>query len=265
MRVVQLLWVDLRCERVKVSVNAEIKDEYDILCTSNPEFLNENIKTFRPNILCFDYDYPTRIGLQRLRETSNQHPDLPVLMMVNEKSIELAVWALRSRVWNYFIKPVPISLLKANIEYLLSISPGKTSVIQHCWLGEPVSVDNIWPQDKRKQRPSMQAAADYVIENSNSKLTLDHVASLCCMSKSHFSRKFKLEFGVTFQEFVVKQRIGNAVKLLKDSDLSVTEVALEVGFKDGAHFSRTFQKYMGVGPSCFRSSYSSCTSQHKNY
>ena len=84
-------------------------------------------------------------------------------------------------------------------------------------------------------------------------MTLDAVASLCCMSKSHFSRKFRKDHGITFQEYLVQQRINKAATLLMQSDVSVTEIALSVGFSDLSHFTRTFQKHIGIGPSRFRS------------
>ena len=50
------------------------------------------------------------------RASRDDHPALPILMLTDTHSEELAVWAMRTRVWNYLVKPVPLRELKSNLE-----------------------------------------------------------------------------------------------------------------------------------------------------
>ena len=99
---------------------------------------------------------------------------------------------------------------------------------------------------------STGCAVNYVRQHLDSKITVDNVASRCGMSKSHFSRTFKKEHDITFQDFLIQQRMNKAVKMLKNSDLHVTQIALAVGYGELSNFTSTFQRTIGIRPSSFR-------------
>ena len=66
------------------------------------------IAALKPDIICFDYDCPDVAGLNLLRQVKKDFPSVPILMLTEHNSEELAVWALRSRVWDYFVKPIDV-------------------------------------------------------------------------------------------------------------------------------------------------------------
>ena len=71
-------------------------------------------------------------------------------------------------------------------------------------------------------------------------------------SPAHFSRSFKRAFGETPHQYLLTRRIERAKHLLRETDLSVTEVSLEVGFRSLGSFSAAFKRIVGVGPREFR-------------
>jgi hypothetical protein len=73
------------------------------------------------------------------------------------------------------------------------------------------------------------------------------------MNPFRFSRCFKKETGFTFQEYLVRLRIKEALRLLDNPNASITDIGFMVGFNDSSYFSRTFKKYMNHSPSEFRS------------
>ncbi|MCO6492786.1 MAG: response regulator [Phaeodactylibacter sp.] len=78
------------------------------------------------------------------------------------------------------------------------------------------------------------------------------IAELCRslgMSRSQLYRKFKAITSITVGSFIQKLRLAKAKKLLLTTDLNVSEVALETGFKNLSHFSRVFSETFGVAPS----------------
>ncbi len=92
----------------------------------------------------------------------------------------------------------------------------------------------------------------YIRENFTEDISLSSVASQFYMSEKYFSRYFKHTFKVTFVEYVNRLRIELAAKLLTESDLSVTEIALRCGYSGSSYFNKVFKSHMGVTPSQYR-------------
>ena len=72
------------------------------------------------------------------------------------------------------------------------------------------------------------------------------------VSESHFSRSFKAAFGETPHRYLLTRRIERAKALLRDGELSVTEVCLAVGFTSLGSFSATFTRLVGESPTAYR-------------
>ena len=68
-----------------------------------------------------------------------------------------------------------------------------------------------------------------------------------CRSKLH--RCFNSVYGISPFDYLRKQRLDKAIRLLKDEKISVTEVAYSVGYPNLSHFAKTFKKHVGVSPS----------------
>ena len=72
------------------------------------------------------------------------------------------------------------------------------------------------------------------------------------MSEAHFIRTFRATFGETPHRYLQRRRVERAMFLLRQTELSVTEVSLEVGFASLGTFSRTFTAIVGCAPSAYR-------------
>lgn len=83
-------------------------------------------------------------------------------------------------------------------------------------------------------------------------LTTRQLAKMVGVSSSQFARRFQKLFNATLRQYLLRVRVRAASRLLAQTDKSITEIAMEVGFYDHAHFSRTFSRLMGMGPLAFR-------------
>jgi AraC-like DNA-binding protein len=72
-------------------------------------------------------------------------------------------------------------------------------------------------------------------------------------STAHFSRSFRQAFGETPHRYLLRRRIERAKELLRGTELSVTEIGLEVGFRSLGSFSAAFRDLVGEPPSAYRS------------
>ncbi len=89
---------------------------------------------------------------------------------------------------------------------------------------------------------------EFIKDSIDTNFTLDSLASNVNLSKYHFLRLFKKEFGLTPHAFIVNERLNRANKLIQKG-LPISEASLQVGFNDQSHFSRNFKKYFGYTPS----------------
>ncbi len=94
----------------------------------------------------------------------------------------------------------------------------------------------------------------YVSENYKNKIAISDLARLLYVSESHFCRFFKKAMGISAIEYLNVFRIGKAEQLLRETELSITEVASLSGFENSNYFSRLFRRIMKQTPSEYRCS-----------
>ncbi|MEQ9815508.1 MAG: AraC family transcriptional regulator [Azospirillaceae bacterium] len=83
-------------------------------------------------------------------------------------------------------------------------------------------------------------------------INLDDLAAEARLSPFHFARMFKQSLGVPPRVYLTRLRVEKACELLEQTDLSVTEIALEVGYSSNQVLARVFLKHMRVSPSGYR-------------
>ena len=83
-------------------------------------------------------------------------------------------------------------------------------------------------------------------------LSLDEYAALCHRSLSSFKRDFRTHFGEPPGRWLLRRRLDYAAVLLQTTTARITEIVLESGFEDVAHFSRVFKQRFRVSPSAYR-------------
>ena len=83
-------------------------------------------------------------------------------------------------------------------------------------------------------------------------LDIPALARIAHVSEAHFIRTFRATFGETPHRYLQRRRVERAMFLLGQTDRSVTDICLEVGFTSLGTFSRTFREIVGESPSAFR-------------
>lgn len=84
------------------------------------------------------------------------------------------------------------------------------------------------------------------------KLELTELAAVAGVSRCHFARAFKESVGQPPHRYLMARRIAVAAELIKDSDRTLTDISLDMGFFDQSHFARVFTRVVGETPSAYR-------------
>ncbi|HEX6996380.1 MAG TPA: response regulator transcription factor [Gammaproteobacteria bacterium] len=247
-----LLWIDLTVSVHDSETLEAFESFFRVHRVSALASIDSEIARLKPDALCFDYDYPTKQSLQALQETKSKHRSLPILMLTVQHSESLAVWAFRSRVWDYLVKP----LSKSDVDRCLTCFAEMMSYRDQSRRRAAMPVSTIPLENRVSARASQEPlglsrALQYVERNYRGKISSAKAAALCGLTTFQFSRLFKEAYGLTFQEYVIRFRLREAGRLLKNPNAQVAEVAYLVGFNDPSYFTKVFRRYTGISPSQF--------------
>lgn len=96
--------------------------------------------------------------------------------------------------------------------------------------------------------PHVKKAVEYSIKNFDSPISIDSICNELNINKSYFCKIFKSETGYTFTNFLNIFRVEKSKKLLKNSNLSLLDVAVSVGFNSQNYYSSVFKKITNKTP-----------------
>lgn len=99
---------------------------------------------------------------------------------------------------------------------------------------------------------AMPRALTYIHEHFKENPPLSAVAALLSLNERYFCTKFKEYTGKSYKEYLRERKLSYAKRLLRSSDLSVTEIALECGYATQSHFNREFKAHFDTTPLAMR-------------
>ena len=207
------------------------------------------------DLVCFDFDYPEMAALKLISETKMRWPSVPILMLVLQNTAEIALWALRARVFDLLAKTVTPQEVATCMQRVQGALQARGRQGERT----PQPFVTLAPAECRYRSQSpvasrLRRALTYIAKHSLRRIPESEIARVCEMSPSRFCREFKAAFGVTFVEYLSQYRVAAAKRLLANPRISVTDVAAAAGFSDPSYFTRVFRKQEGVSPSEYRAS-----------
>ncbi len=92
----------------------------------------------------------------------------------------------------------------------------------------------------------------YIKNHIHDRIDVDQLADKACMSRPNFFRRFKEFFGVTPVEYIQHEKMKFAKRALAKPEITVSEVALLLGYQNMNHFIRVFKHFEGITPKQFQ-------------
>jgi len=221
---------------VRDVIKGVLEPEYNVLGASD---YSEAVKLLRNpiDIAIIDYVLPDRDGFEVLKAVREMvDPTLPAIVMTGYSDENVLIKAIRTEVADYIKKPLNLTYLKRRLSEIFG---GEDNNKYH------ESVET-------REEFILDGIAAYIEEGYMKDLTLDKLARMACMSRFKFCRAFKERFGQTFISYLNSIRIKNAANLLKNYNLSITEIAYFVGYRSAAHFNRVFKAAYKISPREYR-------------
>ncbi len=183
----------------------------------------------RPGLVFLDIRMPGCDGLRAAEQILAASPGTSVVIVTAYNEFDYARTALRAGVADYLLKPVR----PAEVAALIAKAAAKAA-------------------DGDRQPPLVAKVTEYVRANLDNPLKLQDIAGAVYLSQFHLSRTFKQLTGRSIVDFIQDQRLAKAEELLAATDLTVTDIAGLVGFRDAAYFTTCFRNRRGLSPLQYR-------------
>lgn len=161
------------------------------------------------------------------------------------------------------LRKIPVIVVTGKVlteENMARLNRGVTAVLEKGLFSLDETAEHITAALERKRRLSGEAqrlvrkAMAYIHEHYAESISRREIAQHVSISEDHLTFCFRQELGATPIEYLQRYRVHQARLLLKDSERSISEIALDVGFSDSGYFSRIFRRIAGMSPEAFRRS-----------
>jgi len=100
----------------------------------------------------------------------------------------------------------------------------------------------------------LRRVSEYLTAHLGEDVELHALSDLVNLSRSYFSRSFKISTGLAPHQWLLQARVAKAKQLMLEGDSPLAQIAIDVGFADQAHFTRTFGRAVGESPGTWRRS-----------
>ncbi|MGM0837223.1 MAG: helix-turn-helix domain-containing protein [Bacillota bacterium] len=112
--------------------------------------------------------------------------------------------------------------------------------------------DRVHESNLNKYSKPIMACQTYIYKHLYEEITLSQLAELVCMHPNYLSSLFRKEVGISMSEYIQKEKVEEAIKLLTLSSYTLTEIYSWLNFHDQSHFTKIFKKFTGHTPKQYR-------------
>lgn len=194
------------------------------------------------DILLCDIEMPGQSGLDLIRWVSEQDLPVIVLLLTCHPSFDYAKEAIALKVFDYLLKPIRIEDLEEQLQQALK---KKAELL--------ILNDYKTKKPKRGREDPVGRIRDYIEAHIETELTREQLGKALFMNPDYVARIFREKQGQSLNDYIRNRRIARAKKLLRETDLPLSDICALIGYSYNTYFFNTFKKATGVSPNDYRS------------
>ena len=230
-----------------------LRNDYNILEAENGKTAFEKACIHTPNLILSDVMMPVVDGLQLCEQlkTEKKTASIPVILLTASVSEEHKIKGLELGIDTFLSKPFNLEVLKAQIANLLKRQEDRKDTSTH-------TNENVITGIKARSMDEklLEKVVSITHEHlSDSSFGIEQLSREIGISSVYLNKKISALTGKTSSEFVRSIRIKQGAVLLTKTQLSISEIAYEIGYTDPKYFSKYFKEEYGMLPSEYRKSY----------
>lgn len=221
-----------------------ISDDFNIIgSVSNGKEAYDIAVKDTPDVIITDIKMPVMDGIELSKRIKEVIPEVYIIILTNFAEFSYAKEAISCGVYEYLIKsdirPKELS------EILYKINERIKSRVK---IRDGEKLDKQNTIKAKVNSRSIEKALKYIDSNYKNHISLMDVSKHIYLSHEYFSRLFKEEVGENFSTYLTIYRIKKAKELIKNTDMKISQIALEVGYSNAGYFSKNYKKYTGISP-----------------
>jgi Response regulator containing CheY-like receiver domain and AraC-type DNA-binding domain len=205
------------------------------------------IKNTIPDIAFIDIKMPGLGGLELLKNLNEINCPTLCIIISGHAEFAYAQKALENNAIGYCLKPFSATEINENLFRATTfLTKQKASHSSSPQLKPPSDFA------RYTTNKIVQNILFHIHERYTENLSIQLIARLCNVNANYASQLFNQEMKVSFSHYLSLLRINEAKQLLKNTDLSISTIALTIGYQDYFYFAKVFKKITGTTPTKFR-------------
>lgn len=245
----QTMWKEISWEECGID---------EVFLAFDAQEAKEQLTAREIDVMLCDIEMPGENGIELLRWVRQKQLDVECIFLTCHANFSYAQDAVKLDCMDYVLIPVRYEEIAESVRKVVYRRIKKQEKDQLSRYGEQwVNQKKQEAIDEQGERKSTQQIVkeceEYILKNlENINLSVNEVAAYCHLSPIYLNRIFKKENGISISQYIIREKMLLAAKLLKEEALAANMVALKVGYPSYPHFSSTFKKYYGCSPKQFK-------------
>lgn len=224
-----------------------LKGRYNLMEAANGKEGLQKATSSLPDLIVSDIMMPEMDGIElcRLLKTNPETSHIPIILLTARMSQDVKQEGYETGADDYITKPFSFEMLESRIHNLIKQRERIKKSFQKHFKIEPGEI-GITSLDEKLMNKALATVEEHM---SDSEFSVEKLSRELGMSRVHLYKKLTSLTGKTPIEFIRIMRLKRAAQYLGKSQLTVSEIAFEVGFNDPRYFSRYFKAEFGMLPS----------------
>ncbi len=214
----------------------------------------EILDTNEVDILLCDIEMPGESGIQFLRQIREKGNEVACIFLTCHAKFEYAQEAVKLGCLDYILVPAPYEDIARTVTQAVS------HIVQEREARQAQKYGQQWLKDKQDQLSTQQGdwrnptlvaeeTVSQIISNlSDQDLSVASLAKQSHLNADYLNRIFKREKGLSIRQYIIRERMALAARLLKDASLSITSLAEFCGYANPSYFITSFKQHFGQTP-----------------
>lgn len=230
---------------LRAFIKSIFQDDYQITEAENGKIGIEKALNVLPDLIISDIMMPVQDGivLCNTLKTNKLTSHIPIILLTAKVGEESEMEGLKTGADAYLTKPFRQENLKIRVEKLIE---NRRRLQNHFAKTLSIDPERAITSTESEFLKQLQKVLKENVTDSNFKI--DNFADYMNLSRTQLHRKLKAITGMSASEFIRSQRLNMATNLLKESDISISEIAYQVGFNSVSYFNNCFKNIYKCTP-----------------